>query len=187
MKKVNYWKITSIVLIIAVIILSYGNFTKKDIKKDKVTILEFSDFQCPYCARGEATIKQVKEYYGDKVEIIYKHFPLQFHQYSFKAAEASECARDQGKFNEYKEVLFENQETLDADSLKSYARSLNLDMNGFTQCLDNGEKIVIVNNDLKEGISMGVDGTPAFFVEGKMISGAQPFENFKAVIDSMLK
>ncbi len=152
-----------------------------------VTILEYSDFQCPYCARAENTMKEIKKAYGDRVEIIFKHFPLPFHSYAEKAAEASECARDQGKFEDYHYVLFENQNNLGIDSLKEYASRLGIDRGKFDNCLDSGEKAEIVKSDHDEGASKGVTGTPTFFINGKKLVGAQPFENFKAVIDSELK
>lgn len=151
-----------------------------------VTILEYSDFQCPYCARAENTMKEIKKAYGDRVEIIFKHFPLPFHSYAEKAAEASECARDQGKFWEYHDMLFENQNKLDVDSLKKYATKLGLDREKFDSCLDNGEKADIVKSNYDEGVSKGVSGTPTFFINGRKLVGAQPFEKFKSVIDSEL-
>lgn len=152
-----------------------------------VNITAYSDFQCPYCARGENTMKEIKKAYGDRVEIIFKHFPLPFHSYAEKAAEASECARDQGKFQEYHDILFENQNKLDVASLKGYASKLGLDREKFDSCLDGGEKADIVKKDHDEGISKGVSGTPTFFINEKKLVGSQPFENFKSVIDSELK
>lgn len=153
----------------------------------EVTILEYSDFQCPFCGRAMMTLKDIQETYGDKVEIIYKHFPLQFHKYAEKAAEASECARDQEKFWEYHDMLFENQDNLGIDSLKAYASQLGLDKKKFDKCLDSGEKRDSVKRDYDEGVSKGVSATPTFFINGKKLVGAQPFEKFKAVIDSELK
>lgn len=153
----------------------------------EVTIVEYSDFQCPFCGRAMMTLKDIQETYGDKVEIIYEHFPLQFHKYAEKAAEASECARDQEKFWEYHDMLFENQDNLGIDSLKGYASQLGLDKKKFDKCLDSGEKRDAVQRDYDEGVSKGVSATPTFFINGKKLVGAQPFEKFKAVIDSELK
>lgn len=151
-----------------------------------VNITAYSDFQCPYCARAENTMKEIKKAYGDRVEIIFKHFPLPFHSYAEKAAEASECARDQGKFDDYHYVLFENQNNLGIDSLKEYASGLGLDRGKFDNCLDSGEKAEIVKSDHDEGASMGVTGTPTFFINDKKLVGAKQFEKFRELIDSEL-
>ncbi len=184
-----------------VIIIALAFFALNGINPDNVTttnttiisgnktvdITAYSDFQCQYCARAEMTLKKIKETYGGRVAITFKHFPLPFHNYAKKAAEASECARDQGKFQEYHDILFENQNKLDVASLKSYASRLGLDREKFDSCLDGGEKADIVKKDHDEGISKGVSGTPTFFINEKKLVGSQPFENFKSVIDSELK
>ncbi|MEW6062831.1 MAG: DsbA family protein [Nanoarchaeota archaeon] len=188
MKKFNIWLVVSIILgiLIVVSIFTNGfNFIKKT-SKGKVTIVEFSDFQCPYCGRAELTLKQLKQDYGSKIEIIYKHFPLNFHQYAQKAAEASECARDQGRFWEYHDLLFGNQDALDLASLKKYAKDLGLDTGKFNSCLDNGGKASVVKNDFNEGIARGVDGTPTFFIGNEALVGAQPYSAFKQIIDKEL-
>jgi len=184
-KKINIWLVVSVVLgvLLVVSIFSSGfNFIKKT-GKGKVTIIEFSDFQCPFCGRAQPTLKQIIQDYGDKVEIVYKHFPLSFHQYAQKAAEASECARDQGKFWEYHDILFENQNALDLTSLKKYAKDLNLDTGKFNSCLDNSEKASVVEKDFNEGLARGVDGTPTFFINNEVLVGAQPYSAFKQAID----
>jgi len=159
---------------------------EKKIAEGKVIIEEFSDFQCPYCAMAEPLLKSLKEEYGDKIEIIYKHFPLDFHKYAEKSSEASECARDQNKFDEYKSILFQNQKSLDVESLKSYASALKLDAERFNKCLDSGEKYQVVQNDLMDGISKGVGGTPSFFINGKSFDGPRQYSEFKKVIDGEL-
>ena len=152
-----------------------------------ITIVEYSDFQCPFCERVEPTLDKILQDYAGKVKLYYKHFPLtQGHQYAQKAAEASECAADQGKFWEYHDKLFENQGALDTNSLKRYATDLGLDAAKFNACLDNGDKTNQVNTELQEGISNGVQGTPAFLINGQLLSGAQPYANFKQIIDSEL-
>lgn len=153
----------------------------------KVTIVEYSDFQCPYCARVVPTVKKIEETYGEDVEVLFKHFPLAFHSYAKKAAEASECARDQGKFWEYHDKLFENQNKLDEKSLKKYAEELGLDTNGFNKCLDSGSKTAKVETDFEEGKSLGVTGTPSFFINGQKVVGAQPYEKFAEIIDVMIE
>lgn len=153
----------------------------------KIIIEEFSDFQCPFCKRVVPTIQQVKQEYGNQVEVVYKHFPLSsIHPNAQKAAEASECALDQGKFWEMHDKLFENQQALDDASLKRYAADLGLDASKFNICLDSGEKSAKVLAEFNEGRQKGVTGTPTFFINGQKIVGAQPFTNFKAIIDTAL-
>ena len=151
-----------------------------------LVITEWSDFECPFCARALPAVNQIKETYGDAVIIEYKHFPLSFHPNAQKAAEASECARDQGKFWEYHDVLFENQNALDIASLKRHAVTIDLDTQTFNTCLDNGDKAGIVAKDMAEGQAFGVSGTPTFSVAGEKLVGAQPFSAFKPIIDKAL-
>lgn len=154
----------------------------------KVIIVEFSDFQCPFCLRVQPTIEQILKDYNGSVKLYYKHFPLsQIHPYAQKAAEASELAADQGKFWEYHDKLFQNQDNLDLESLKKYAAELGLDMERFNRGLENNEKAAIVENDLQEGINLGVRGTPTFFINGRVLVGAQPYSAFKQIIDEELK
>ncbi len=153
----------------------------------KVVIEEFSDFECPFCGRAFPTVDRILDEYGDQVEFVYKHFPLtSIHPRAQKAGEASECARDQGKFKEYHDKLFQNQRALEITNLKQYAADLGLNTDKFNSCLDNSDKASVVNNDLAEGRQRGVTGTPTFFINGQKLVGAQPFENFKAVIDAQL-
>lgn len=152
----------------------------------KITIIEFSDYQCPFCARAEPTMNQIIDTYKDDIKIVYRDFPLGFHENAQKAAEASECADEQGKFWEYHDKLFANQGALDIPSLKAYAIELKLNSAQFNQCLDSGKYEPEVKKDLEDGKAAGVSGTPAFFINGRLVSGAQPFDNFKKVIDEEL-
>ncbi|MEK6974611.1 MAG: DsbA family protein [Nanoarchaeota archaeon] len=159
-------------------------------KNAPVTIIEFSDFQCPYCTRfHEQTFPELKKNYIDtgKVKFVYRDFPLSFHQYAEKASEASECADEQGKFWQYHEKLFDNQDNIGTSSLKQYAKDIGLDASKFNECLDSGKMKDEVSNDLKDGASYGAQGTPAFFINGELIDGAQPFEAFEAIIQEKLK
>jgi protein-disulfide isomerase len=151
-----------------------------------VEIVEFSDFQCPFCARTVPTVKQILDEYGNQVKIVYKDFPLSFHQNAQKAAEVAECADDQGSFWEYHDVLFANQASLDTTSLKKYAQDLGLDTGQFNECLDSGKHTQEVLEDFNEGRSLGISGTPTFFINGRKLVGAQPFSAFKAIIDQEL-
>ena len=151
-----------------------------------VTIVEFSDFQCPYCSKAEPVVKKVLEEYQGKVRLVYRDFPLPSHDQAPKASEAALCAGDQGKYWEMHEKLFANQQALAVDQLKGYARELALDAGKFDGCLDSGAKAKEVEASRKAGQEAGVSGTPAFFVNGRPLSGAQPFERFKEVIEAEL-
>jgi len=152
-----------------------------------VVLVEFADFQCPYCVRHHATMKQIAQTYGDKVAWVWKHNPLSFHQYAAVASEASECAAEQGKFWEYADKLMENQKSFGDDTWLKLAQELKLDQNKFKTCLDSGKYKEKVAADLTEGGAKGVEGTPATFVNGELISGAVPFEQFKQMIDKILQ
>lgn len=155
----------------------------------KVTIVEYSDFECPFCGRAYPTVNQVMETYGEDVRLVYRHFPLNsIHPQAQKAAEASECAADQGKFWEFHDKVFENQELLSggATQLKKWAGELGLNASKFASCLDSGEKADIVQAGLDSGSAAGVTGTPAFFINGVALVGAQPFSSFQQVIDEQL-
>lgn len=154
-----------------------------------VTLVEFSDFQCPYCARVLPTVEQVKETYGDKVRVVFRQFPLRsIHPQAQKAAEASLCAEDQGKFWELHDAMFADQSKLSVADLKSTAESIGLEAEAFNQCLDNGEYAEEVQADLEAGTALGVGGTPALFVNGRPLpSGAVPFDQVAAVIDEELE
>jgi len=154
-----------------------------------VTIIEFSDFQCPFCSRFfTQAYPQIKQAYEGKVRFVYRDFPLaSIHENAQKAAEAGECADDQGKFWDYHDMMFSNPTALDVTSLKGYASQLGLDSGAFDQCLDSGKYTEEVQKDYQDGISYGVTGTPAFFVNGLLVVGAQPFANFKAIIDAALQ
>jgi len=152
----------------------------------QITIVEFSDFECPFCSRTQPTLKQLMQDYPNKIKLVFKHFPLPFHANAQKAAEAAECANAQGKFWEMHDKLFENQQALAVTDLKKYAADLKLDTAKFNKCLDDGEKASVVKADAATGESVGVGGTPSFFVNGEMLVGAQPVANFKAIIDKLL-
>ena len=155
-----------------------------------VTIIEFSDFQCPFCRRfALETLPQIQKEYIDtgKAKLVYKNFPLvQTHQFAFKAAEAALCAGDQGKFWEMHDTLYVNSHLLDINSLKAHASNLGLDTDAFNTCLDSNAKAAIVQQDMLEGRTLGITGTPFFLINGVEVSGARPFSDFKQIIDSEL-
>jgi protein-disulfide isomerase len=151
-----------------------------------VTIVEFSDFQCPYCGREFPVVEKIMKDYDGKVRLVFRNFPLEFHPFAAKAAEAGACAADQGKFWPLHDKMFTNQEKLAVDDLKGYAKAIGMDSAKFDKCLDGGEKKDSVSEDQKAGSAAGVNGTPAFFVNGIFINGAQPYEEFKQAIDREL-
>jgi protein-disulfide isomerase len=152
-------------------------------KTAKVTIVEWSDFQCPFCSRAIPTIKQIKEKYPKDVRVIFRHQPLPFHQNAQPAAEASMAAHEQGKFWEYHDKLFANQQALDRAGLEKAAQELGLDMGKFKAALDSGKFKAKVKSDSDAGNAVGANGTPTFFVNGRELVGAQPFESFRPIID----
>ena len=155
-------------------------------KTAKVTIVEFSDFQCPFCSKGKKVMEEVVAKYGDKVRLVFRDFPLDFHDKAQKAAEAGQCANDQGKFWAMHDWMFDNQQTLDIPALKGAAKTMGMDSTAFDSCLDSGKHAALVKKNTKDGQEAGVRGTPAFFVNGVFLSGALPFEKFKTEIDRAL-
>ncbi|HCU23437.1 MAG TPA: hypothetical protein DF383_00330, partial [Deltaproteobacteria bacterium] len=129
-----------------------------------VQIIEFTDYECPYCGRAHPIVQQVLQTYGDKVHYVLRDFPLEFHSSAKKAAEAAHCAGDQDKYWPYGEVLWKNQKALDVASLKKYAAELKLDTQKFDACLDEGKYSAEVEKNIADGIKAGVNGTPAFFI-----------------------
>jgi protein-disulfide isomerase len=152
-----------------------------------VTIVEFSDFQCPFCSRARPTVNRVREAYGDRVRVIFRNFPLQMHAEAQKAGEAAACAGEQGKFWEMHDRLFANQAKLQVADLKEHANGLGLNAEAFSQCLDSGKHTSDLQRDIEQGAEYGVTGTPAFFINGRPLVGAQPFESFAQVIDDELE
>ena len=159
----------------------YGN------KAAPVKMIVFSDFECPFCGRVNPTIEQVKKEYGSKVAVAFKHFPLGFHKNAKPAAIASLAAHRQGKFWEMHDKLFENQRQLQRADFISYAKDLGLNVSQFEKDLDDPKLAQWVDADMAEGSKVGVRGTPATFINGRMVSGAQPYDAFKRVIDEELK
>ncbi len=153
----------------------------------KVTVVEFSDFQCPFCGREAPVIEKLMKEYDGKVKLVFRHFPLDFHPFAEKAAEAGACAADQGKFWQLHDKMFGNQQKLAVEDLKAYAKESGLDTAKFEKCLDSGQNKDLVAADQKAGSDAGVNGTPAFFINGIFINGAQPYEQLKDAVDRELK
>jgi len=216
--KEDFWKYVKIIAVIAVLILGYNYYTEAGVtgnvvanapgnappaiaevsidddaikgeKDAPVTIIEFSDYECPFCARFYSqTLNQIDEKYikTGKVRLVYRDFPLSIHANAPKAGEAAECAGEQDKYYEMHDILFENGVSGGVASYKVFAGQIGLDQAKFDSCLDSGEMASEVQKDFADGSKYGVQGTPAFFINGKLISGAQPFSVFEAAIEAEL-
>jgi protein-disulfide isomerase len=161
---------------------SYGD------AKAAVTIVEFSDFQCPYCLRAMPTLKQVQQKYGSRVRVVWKDFPLyRIHPQALKAAEGARCAEEQGKFWPYHDILFANQSALMLDDLKKYAKDLSLDTPRFNMCMDSAKYAARVKEGIDAGMRLGVSSTPTLFINGRVLPGAYPIDEISAVIDEELQ
>lgn len=176
-----------------------GDFTKiAAVSKDdhirgdanaKVTMIEYSDFECPFCGRFVPTLDKILADYKGKVRLVYRYFPLRsIHPLAEKGAEAAECASQQGKFWEMHDKLFELNVagTFTLDNIKKAATDLKLNTSKFNDCLDNGKTAAAVEADYQDGIAGGVAGTPGTFVNSQYVAGALPYEQVKAIIDSLL-
>jgi len=151
-----------------------------------LTIVEYSDFECPFCGEVYWTVKLVLEEYPEDVQFVYKNFLIESHTFAQKAAEAAECANLQGKFLAYHDILFQNQDALGIDDLKKYAADVGLDTELFTRCLDSGAMAEEVALDMSEGLQEGVSGTPTFFIGEQKIEGNQKFAAFQTIIEEEL-
>jgi protein-disulfide isomerase len=151
-----------------------------------VTIVEFTDFQCPSCAQQHPVLERIVSEFGNRVRLVVRDFPLSQHPNAPKAAEAAEAAREQGKYWEYVAVLFRNQSALEVGKLKQYASELGLDRTRFDASLDSGKFAEKVQRDLLDGDKLGVNGTPTFYVNGKRVSD-RSYEGLKTTIEATLK
>ncbi|MDD5057534.1 MAG: DsbA family protein [Sideroxydans sp.] len=163
-----------------------------------LTLVAYTDYQCPFCGRFEATtFPEIKKKFIDtgKLRFILRDLPLEFHPFALKAAQSVHCAGDQGKYWEMKELVFKNQNKIDVDALAGYAKQLSLDSDTFKHCMDDGKHLQEINDEAKYAHSLGITGTPTFVlgkvvgdsVQGKMIVGAQPLAVFEAGIKEMLE
>ncbi len=150
-----------------------------------VTLLEFADFQCPYCQQIQPSLNKIEEEFKGKVKFAYKDYPLPMHADAQKAAEAAHCAGAQGKYWDYHDMLFAARQ-LDPPSLKSYARDLKLDTKAFETCLDSGQMAGVVGAQNSEAQALGLQGTPTFFVNGRYVSGNVTYDRLKSVITEEL-
>lgn len=154
----------------------------------KVKIVEFSDFQCPFCSRAANTVNEIKKMYGKKVQLAFKQYPLPMHQQAKPASEASLCINEQGndKFWKYHDKLFANADKLDNESLKKFAKEIGANVDEFSKCFDAKKYAKQVQDEIDYGNRLGVRSTPTFFINGRLVSGAQPIESFKEIIEEEL-
>lgn len=165
-------------------------------EKAEVTVIEFSDFECPFCRSfWRDTLPQLKKEYIDtgKIKFVYRDYPLSFHLGAVPAAEGAECARDQSKFWELHDKIFQEQDKQGQGTIQftktdvvKWAGQIGLNMTKFNQCLDSGEYKAEVEKDVADGTAVGVSGTPTTFINGRSLVGAQPYSSFKAIIDEEL-
>lgn len=151
-----------------------------------VTIVEFSDFQCPYCKLSVPLMKEILAKYPDKVKVVYRDYPGPNHPHAQQAAEAAQCAGDQGKFWEYHDSLFDRQAPGTGWNFTELAKEIGLNQDAFATCLNTGRYREEVAKDLRDGFKLGVTSTPTFFINGRPLVGARPFADFKALIDGLL-
>ncbi len=158
-----------------------------DLDKAKVVLVEYSDYQCPFCQRHHPTMQALVEKYGDDVAWVYRHFPLtSIHPQAYPAALASECANEQGKFWEFTDDLYENQDNLGDDYYAEVAGTLGMNVSKFTECYESEKYKSVVDGDMATARAAGVSGTPATFVNGQAISGAVDQATFEQLIDAAL-
>jgi predicted DsbA family dithiol-disulfide isomerase/predicted RNA-binding protein with TRAM domain len=149
----------------------------------KVAIVEFSDFQCPFCSRVGPTLTRINQEYPEDVKVVFKHLPLSFHNKAMGAAQAAEAAGKQGKFWEMHDLLFQNQRALSDEKYLEWAGQLSLDVEKFNKDMASAEVKNQIESDKREASKLGVTGTPGFFINGRFLSGARPFDSFKTIID----
>src|SRR5438477_8816438 len=167
-----------------------GNYSVKDMVSAgadaaSVTITEFSDFQCPYCKAAASIVEQVRHTYGERVTVVFKQMPLRMHEYAFKAAQASVCAKEQGRFWEYHDRLFSSAD-LSVDALNRAAAEIGLRQIEFDECMASDNSRAAVMKDIEEAEQLGVSGTPTFFINERAIKGATTFVTLKREIDLVL-
>ena len=164
-----------------------GDHPQRGSDNASITIVEYSDFQCPYCRQVESSLRQVMKKYGDQVRLVYMDFPLPFHQHAMEAAMAARCADEQGQFWAYHDALFEKGSGLSTTALKAAATGLGLDRARFDTCLDDHKYQSAVIADRTQGETAGASRTPYFIVNGHSMNGAQPLSAFESVMDKELQ
>jgi protein-disulfide isomerase len=163
-----------------------GSAPKKGPDSAPVKIVEWSDFQCPFCRRANPTLAQIEQEYGDKVQLVFKHMPLSMHSKAPDAHKAAAAAGLQGKFWEMHDLIFSDQRAMSPEKYEEYAKQIGLDIDKFNQDRNSPQVEAILAADVAQASKLGITGTPAFFVNGRYLSGAQPFASFKVLIDEQL-
>jgi protein-disulfide isomerase len=166
------------------VVVSTNDAPFKGPARAPVTMVKFEDFHCPFCKKAQPTLAQVLSKYGKKIRLVHRDFPIDsIHPAARKAHEAARCANEQGKFWQYHDVLYANAPKADAADLKAYAEKIGLNAAAFEKCVASGKFRDTVQKDVDEGVRLGVTGTPSFFINGRLLSGAEPFERFATIID----
>ena len=155
--------------------------------KARITIVEYADFECPFCSRTSETVLAIQKKYPEDVRVVFRHFPLSFHANAMPAAIATRCAQHQGKFWEMHDKMFEQSQDLSAEVIEASAKEIGLDGEKFTACMKDDAQRTAVEDEMEEGSAFGVEGTPAFFVNGIPLGGAQPFSAFEELVKKELK
>ncbi|MBI2981703.1 MAG: DsbA family protein [Deltaproteobacteria bacterium] len=155
-------------------------------KDAPIRLVEYTDYECPFCGRARDAVNQVLKEYKGKVRYVIKDFPLSFHKNAFKAHEAAHCAGEQGKYWDLNKKIWDNQRSIAEEDLKKYATEIKLKKKEFEDCLNSGKFASLIRQNVQEGQDVGVSGTPAFFINGRPLSGARPFAAFKEIIDGQL-
>lgn len=156
-------------------------------KDAPITIVQFAEYQCPYCGKAGEAVDKVMEEYKGKIKMVYRDFPLSFHDRAIPAAVAANCAGEQGKYWEMHKLLMSNQSALSEENLTAHATTLSLDLTKWNTCREDPKQAAEVQKDFQDGQKVGVNGTPAFFINGIMLSGAVPYPQFKEIIDRELQ
>jgi protein-disulfide isomerase len=153
-----------------------------------VTIVEFSDFQCPFCSRAAETVNEIKKKYGNKVRVAFKHFPLPMHREAGPTSEMAMCVHEQNpdKFWKFHDLAFKNQDKLDEANLIKFAKDAGVDGKKAEECLKAGKFKQMVSEDMAYGEKIGVRSTPTFFINGQLVAGALPIESFSEIIDEAI-
>lgn len=152
----------------------------------RVTVVEFSDFQCPFCSRGKATMEELRKLYPNDVKVVFKHLPLEFHPQAMPAAKAANAAGKQGKFWEMHDLLFQNQKDLTPELYTKLATQLGLNIDKFNKDMEDPENEKSIKADMEIARANGISGTPGFFVNGVAVRGAYPIDHFKRIVDRWL-
>jgi protein-disulfide isomerase len=166
--------------------VALGEAPTRGVQNAPVLVIEFADYECPYCQKIAPDLKRLQQDYAGKVLFAFKDFPLAMHKHAQKAAEAARCAGRQEKFWEYHDLLFQGSNALEIRQLKDYARELHLNQESFDKCLDSGETAATVKQDLEQGQKLGLSGTPSFFVNGHYFGGAASYSVIREIVDQQL-